>query len=145
MRRLSPVEALKPQARPVAVAVAVAVTATGATTAGASAAVTLRRLLPHWPLILQGRQTWTSTTSSNIDISQSPKLNRRRYPKASYTLATSPTLRVVTVPTRYRRLSLSGAMASAFSAYHGPTAVASQHTITALGRWSVLNHALPGS
>lgn len=36
-------------------------------------------------------------------------------------------------------------MASAFSAYHGPTAVASQHTVTALGRWSILNHALPAA
>ncbi|KAF5677210.1 nucleolar rRNA processing protein [Fusarium heterosporum] len=34
-------------------------------------------------------------------------------------------------------------MASAFSAYHGPAAVASQHTITALGRWSILNQSLP--
>ncbi|KAM0245430.1 hypothetical protein ACHAP5_005385 [Fusarium lateritium] len=34
-------------------------------------------------------------------------------------------------------------MASAFSAYHGPSATASQHTLTALGRWSVLNQSLP--
>ncbi|KAL6914256.1 hypothetical protein FSST1_012016 [Fusarium sambucinum] len=145
MRRLSPVEALKPQARSAIVGARVTVTtAPAATTA---AAVTLRRLPllpgPHRPLILQGRQTWTSTTSSNINNSQSPTLNRRRYPKGSCTLATSPNSRAASALVCYRIFSLSGAMASAFSAYHGPTVVASQHTVTALGRWSILNHALP--
>lgn len=134
MRRLSPVQVLKPQARRVAGAVG-----------AASTAVNLHRPVPHWPLILQGRQTWTSTTSSKVVNLHSPKLNRRRYPKAGCTLAASPVSVSVTALTRYRSLNLPGAMASAFSAYHGSAAVASQHTITALGRWSVLNHPLPGS
>ncbi|OBS22156.1 hypothetical protein FPOA_08492 [Fusarium poae] len=138
MRRLSPVEALKPGARG---------TVTTATAAAVAAAVTLRRLplLPHRPLILQGRQTWTSTTSSNINNSQSSTLNRRRYPKSCCALAISPTSKVAITSVCHHRFNLSDAMASAsaFSAYHGPTAVASQHTVTALGRWSILNHALP--
>lgn len=138
MRRLSPIEALKPQARRVTVTAGVATTA--------PAALTLRRPVPHWPLILQGQQTWTSTTSSKIINLLPPKLNTRRHPRDNYWLATSrPSILATRIASlRHRRPGLLGAMASAFSAYHGPAAIASQHTVTALGRWSILNHALPG-
>ncbi|KAL7905673.1 hypothetical protein GGI35DRAFT_131968 [Trichoderma velutinum] len=51
--------------------------------------------------------------------------------------------RSITVAARLRRLSssLSSAMASAYSAYHG--AKSSQFTVTALGRWSILTKQLP--
>ncbi|KAI9147828.1 hypothetical protein HJFPF1_12860 [Paramyrothecium foliicola] len=48
------------------------------------------------------------------------------------------------IATRLARLKQSSsAMASAFSAYHG--AASSQFTVTALGRWSVLNKSLPAA
>ncbi|KAF4456587.1 hypothetical protein F53441_1331 [Fusarium austroafricanum] len=135
MRRLSPVTALEPQACSVAVA--------------ASFAKPSPRLRskprPHWPYILKGRQTWTSTTSWNVAKSTSASLsfhlNRPRHSETSCMLSASAPS--ASISAHLRRLSLSGAMASAFSAYHGPAAAASQHTITALGRWSVLNSPLP--
>ncbi|KAM5352085.1 hypothetical protein ACJ41O_004808 [Fusarium nematophilum] len=45
---------------------------------------------------------------------------------------------------RLRSNSPASAMASAYSAYHGPGAASSQFTVTALGRWSILNQPLPG-
>lgn len=128
MRRLSPVQALE---LPLASSVAVV-------TPG-----------PHRHFILQGRQTWTSTTSSTIANSTLASHflhpNSPRYRATNCMLFASPYKATATASSRLRRPSISGAMASAFSAYHGPTAAASQHTITALGRWSVLNNSLPGS
>lgn len=128
MRRLSPVQALEPPR---------------------ASSVTVTTPRPHRHFILQGRQTWTSTTSSNNANSTLASLflhpNLPRYSTTSCMLAISPSIATTTASSRLRRLSISGAMASAFSAYHGPAATASQHTITALGRWSVLNNSLPGS
>jgi hypothetical protein len=135
MQRLSPVKALKLQGTYFCVIGSVAVART------------------HWPSpasslsILKGRQTRTSTTSSTVTNS---RLNltlttisnlRPRYIELSRIIALSP----IQTPGSLCRLGLSRAMASAFSAYHGPSATASQHTVTALGRWSVLNQPLPGS
>ncbi|QGI94309.1 hypothetical protein CEK26_007378 [Fusarium fujikuroi] len=126
MRRLSPVQALEPPR---------------------ASSVTVTTPRPHRHFILKGRQTWTSTTSSNNANSTLASLflhpNLPRYSTTSCMLATSPSIATTTASSRLRRLSISGAMASAFSAYHGPAATASQHTITALGRWSVLNNSLP--
>ncbi|RSL67075.1 hypothetical protein CEP53_003126 [Fusarium sp. AF-6] len=131
MRRLSPIEALKPQARQRATALAV-------TAARAATAV------PHWrglslhQLLRQRQQTWTSTTTSNKSttslLDPTPPHRHRFWPSRRMSAAASAIL---------QRHSVPGAMASAYSAYHGPAAAASQFTTTALGRWSVLNHPLP--
>ncbi|KAF5011541.1 hypothetical protein FDECE_2352 [Fusarium decemcellulare] len=135
MRRLSPVEALKPQA-------------SRGTLPG-----------PHrrgWPVPIQQRrqQTWTSASAS-ASASTSTSSSTRTGPAANTTSTASlqpqprhpPPSCMLAATARLRSLSVSsgspGAMASAYSAYHGPAAAASQFTITALGRWSILNHPLP--
>jgi hypothetical protein len=129
MRRLSPIEALKPQARQRATAWATAPAA----------------LVPHWrglslhQLLRQRQQTWTSTTTSNksrTSLLAPTPLHRHRFWSSRCMSAAAAAI--------LQRPSVPGAMASAYSAYHGPAAAASQFTTTALGRWSVLTHPLPG-
>ncbi|KAF4980945.1 hypothetical protein FZEAL_3165 [Fusarium zealandicum] len=121
MRRLSPIEALKPQASG------------------------LRRqapaALPHWrgSSIHQRQQTCTFTTSSRKTRANliSPTASTRILPTQTPSC-------LLAAAARIRSPSVSSAMATAYSAYHG-AAAPSQFTVTALGRWSVLSHPLPAA
>ncbi|KAM0261294.1 hypothetical protein ACHAQJ_002325 [Trichoderma viride] len=79
-------------------------------------------------------QTQNSRPSACITTSSSPE----------QTPSTFRSLSTTAVAARLRGLfvSLSSAMASAYSAYHGAPR-SSQFTVTALGRWSVLTKQLP--
>lgn len=151
VRRLSPVNALKPQANSSCYS--------GCYSGGSSndlAVASTSTELPHQGLSLASRHNshqkhhQNQTTKRSILVGPASALSHRiRQSSASRCmLSASPRLRKPCV--------VSSAMASAYSAYHGAASAAaiaavpvpqpspaSHFTTTALNRWSILNRQLP--
>ncbi|KAF7546788.1 hypothetical protein G7Z17_g8173 [Cylindrodendrum hubeiense] len=122
MRRLSPINALKPQASSASCSARGGRSSLGLALCRQAPVVALphRRSSPTNP-------PPTSTSKSTAKSASSPQ----------------PPCCLLAASTRLRSPSgVSSAMASAYSALHG-AAAASNFTVTALGRWSVLNGTLP--